>query len=701
MPWKNEIDRIVSRAVVDAAKSGSPDVSRAFHILEDLLALAPGRVESHFHLGTADVVLGEAAAELPASEGEGQRWRRLGALDAHARRGDREQVNALLEDETFEETLVHPEGRVALRAVGRMLLRDGQDERVFAWYTRHLEAVDDEGSRRDAEFLLEEALRRADRYERGERNEDEAIARLDRAAAFAESAHLDPRARAKVDRKMGRVHQLAERWEEAAACYARALADLPEEDAYRSVLVGDLALATLGVRGTLDLVPMEERPTRDAAREILIGEIDRGEGRSYNAIYTLAMLYYEDADYESAARCFREADQLMRENRAKARIVHARSRFFLGHCMIELGAEGDELEKAVQYIQKDAGPSNLDAEIKEVVFDALQEVAPDARLPGRRGKPRTRGGRRGREEAPAELGAADYLEQARDKLEDDPHAALELVDKAFKSQPDFDTWFGAYRLRLDALVGLNLREEALRTYERFRAKLYQRETYDRLENLLLDSTGPMAALLDDHAYARELVDLYEVMEGRDAEFVEQCILCAQSCLESGAPADVQCALSMLKEAALRDEPAVTDLLAAAQKAAKKAKLELDTPSAEDAKKAVAELDEEPHILLIGGDEGRRAHFDRFQSLGKSVGFEASWVFTGGRPPRKTLEEIEELAEDSSAILLHERTESGIRTEVQKLAEELEIPVREAPWMGLHGIQDEVLRTLRAYLDLEE
>ena len=699
MPWKNEIDRIVSRAIVDAAKSGSGDVSRALRTLEDLVALAPDRAESHFHVGTAEVVLGDRADPLPESEGEAARWRQLGALDAYARRGDREHVGEIIDDERFEETLAHPEGRVALRAVGRMLLRDGQDQRVFDWYVTHLQAVDDDGSRKDAEFLLEEALRRADRYERGERNEEEALARLDRAAAFADAAGLEPRARAKVDRKMGRVHQLAERWEDAAACYSRALENLPEEDAYRSVLVGDLALATLGVRGTLDLLPQEDRETRDAAREILVGERERGEGRSYNAIYTLGMLYYEDGDFENAATCFTEADRLMRENRAKARIVHARSRFFLGHCLIELGAEGDELDEAVRYIQKDAGPSNLDAEIKDVVFESLREAAPDARVPGRRGK--QRGRRRDRDDAPkAQKGAADHLADARAKLEEDPHAALDLVDKAFKSRPDFDTWFGAYRTRLDALVALNIRDEALRTYERFRAKLYQRGTYDRLEKLLLDQGGPMAALLDDSAYARELVDLYEVMEDRDTEFVEQCIACAQACLESGETADLQCALAMLHEAALRDESAVAELFGEVEKAARKAGIDAETPSADEAKAAVAKLDEEPHILLIGGDEGCKPHLDRFRSVADTIGFEGSWVFTGGRPPRKTLEEIEELAEDSSAILLHERTEPALRTEVLQLADELEIPVCEAPWMGVHGVQGQVLRTLKAYLDLE-
>ncbi len=697
MPWKTEIDRIVNRTLLDAAKGGQNEVARALRTVEDLLALAPDRPESHFHIGAATELIGGAAETLPESDGVAQHWRKLGALDAAGRRGDRDRVRDVIEDEEFETMLDHPEGRIALRAVGRMLLRDGQDQRVFDYYTRHLKAVDDEGSRRDAEFLLEEALRRADRYERGERNEEEALARLDRAAAFAETASLEPRAGAKVDRKMGRVHQLGERWDDAAGCYQRALDRLPAEDPYRSVLVGDLALATLGVRGTLDLLPRDEREGREAAKDILQAEENQGEGRSYNAIYTLGMLCYEAEDYEGAAKCFREADELMRENRAKARIVHARSRFFLGHCMLELGAEDDQLDEARKYIQRDAGASNLDPEVKEVVFDALLEVDPDARLPGRGGR-RGRGGRgrgrdRERERAP-QASAADHLEAARAAIEDDPHRALELVDKAFKSRPDFDTWFGAYRARLEALVALNERDEALRTYERFRAKLYQRDTLDRIETLLLDPSGPLADLLDDHSYARELIDLYEVMPDREPQFVEQAVACAQACLESGEPVGIRCALAMLAEASARDPEAAAELLTEAQAAAKDAGIDTAAPSLDECKKSVSELDEEPHILLVGGDEGRRPHLKNFRALADSVGFEGSWIFTGARPPQKTLHEIEDAAQDSSAILLHHRAEPEVRDEVRKLAEELEIPLRESVWLGAHGVEVEVLRTLQ-------
>ena len=214
-----------------------------------------------------------------------------------------------------------------------------------------------------------------------------------RAAAFAEEAGLDARARSKVDRKLGRIHQLAGRGEDATACYRRALDRLSDDDPYRSVLVGDLALATLGVRGTLDLLPVADREGREEAESILVSG-QTGEGRSYNAIYTQGMLAYERADWAAAAASFAEADRLMRENRAKARIVHARSRFFLGHCRLELGAEGEELEEAERAILKNASAVSLDPEIKGPVFDALSEHSPAARIPGRAA--RSRGSRRRR-----------------------------------------------------------------------------------------------------------------------------------------------------------------------------------------------------------------------------------------------------------------------------------------------------------------
>ena len=70
------------------------------------------------------------------------------------------------------------------------------------------------------------------------------------------------------------------------------------------------------------------------------------------------------------------------------------------------------------------------------------------------------------------------------------------------------------------------------------------------------------------------------------------------------------------------------------------------------------------------------------------------MFTGARPPRKTLEQVEDAAEECSAILVHHRIEPEVRAEVRKLAAEMEIPLREAQWMGVSGVQREVLRTIR-------
>ena len=210
MPWKNEIDRLVNHCVLEADKGGEEGVQRALGAVTDLLAMSPGRVESHFHVGTAQETLRDAAASLPAAaSAEEERWRTLGRLDAASRRMGHERVRELMSLSGFEESLARPEGRIALRAVGRMLLRDGEEARAFDYYRRHLASVDDEGSRRDAEFLLEEALRRSDR---DDVSPEETLARLDRAADFAKGAGLDARAGAKVDRKLGRVHQLGGRF---------------------------------------------------------------------------------------------------------------------------------------------------------------------------------------------------------------------------------------------------------------------------------------------------------------------------------------------------------------------------------------------------------------------------------------------------------------------------------------------------------
>jgi tetratricopeptide (TPR) repeat protein len=699
MPWKTEIDRLVHHLVLDAAKGGPVDQRRAVRAIADLVALSPTRPESQFHAGvleelglptTAEGDEDASAVSVPAAApGASERWRYLGRLDAASRRGGRERVRELMDDGRFEETVATPEGRVALRAVGRSLLRDGEDQRAFDLYARHLRAVSDDGSRRDAEFLLEDALRRADR---GEAGEDDALVRLQRAGAFATAAGLDSRAQGKVDRKLGRVHQLAERWDEAVACYRSALERLPADDPYRSVLVGDLALATLGVRGTLDLVPQADRPQR-AEAERLLEEGAGGEGRSYNAIYTLGLLAYERGDWARAAESFREADRLMRENRAKARIVHARSRFFLGRCLLELGAEGEDLEAARQAIQREAGAVSLDADAKGAVLDALAARVPAGRGRGGRGAPRGRGGEEGRP------GAVDHLAAARAALAEDPHQALNLVDRAFKSRPDFETWFGAYQTRLDALLSLGEKEEALRTYERFRAKLVQREAGDRVEALL--GEGGLRDLLGPTGWHEERVDLLETLPERAADFVEACLGAAEEHLKSGEPKRLARAVAILREAAARAPSDAGPRLKEAEAAAERTGAALPAVTREEAR-ALLEPEEEPvRILVVGGDEGRKSHHERLEALAKDLGFEVEWIATGVMPPYKTLREIEAAADDSDVILLHHRAGPDLVADIEALSQKIDIPVHRASWLGLENLEREALAAVKAVFMEEE
>jgi len=698
MPWKTEIDRLVHHLVVEAASGGPADVRRATRAIADLAELAPGRASTQFHAGALEEILTERAEdeavqaqleELPAAEDDGaRRWRHLGRLDGASRGGRKERVHELMEDPLFEASLDHPEGRVALRSVGRQLLREGEGDRAFELYRRHLAGVPEEGSRRDAEFLLEESLRRADR---GDAPEEDTLDRLSRAAAFALEAGLDARAQSKVDRKLGRIHQLAGRGGDATECYRRALERLPEEDPYRSVLVGDLALATLGVRGTLDLLPCPEREHRAEAEEILRSG-QGGEGRSYNAIYTLGMLAYERGDWSAAADAFAEADRLMRENRAKARIVHARSRFFLGHCRLELGAQGEELEEAERAIVKNASAVSLDPELKGPVFDVLAEVSPGARIPGRatgRG-PRSDAGR------PT---AAQHLAAAREALQTDPHRALEHVDRAFKSRPDFETWYGAYRTRLEALVALGEREEALRTYERFRAKLYDRDALEPLEDLLREGAGLATDLFDPADHHAELADLYDALPDAGERFCAECMASAEANLASGDPVRILRALGLFREAASRGVEGAEAKVSEAMEAARAAG-SLEEPMPRKEIEDLLGAEEDPvRLVVVGGDKGRSHLVERFNGLASELGFEGEWIFTGVRPPYKTLREVAAATQDADVVLMHHALGPDMCREIRALGEKYDVPVREAGWLGTANLEAEVLASLKeAFVD---
>ncbi len=699
MPWKTEIDRLVHHVVLDAgAGEDQESVQRAVRTVADLAVLAPGRDANHFHAGALEEIVGATRPEdaaawlegLPAADGDAaNRWRHLGQLDAASRGGDRARIRALMDDPAFESGLEHPEGRIALRAVGRMLLRDGEGDRAFDLYRRHLTHVNDEGSRRDAEFLLEESLRRADR---DDQPLEATLARLERASEFARECGLDARAQSKIDRKAGRIHQLEGNWDEAVARYERALERLPAEDPYRSVLVGDLALATLGVRGTLDLLPTPDREGRARARALLESG-QGGEGRSYNAIYTLGMLSYEEGDWDTAARHLEEADALMRENRAKARIVHARSRFFLGRCLLEKGAEGDELDHASRLVLRNAGAVSLEPEVKGPVFDALVLRVPDVRIPGR---PTARA------TAPSagRAGAGHHLDLARQRLQEgDAHAALDLVDRAFKSRPDFDTWFGAYRTRLEALLALGEAGEALRTYERFRAKLCQRGSIETLEAFLGESDGPVSRLLDATARDEQLFDLLQTAPERREVWKEAGRRAAQAHLESGDAARIRRGLAMLTELAALEPDVFADAMAEARGRAEAAgALEPDVDKEET--KSLLEEEEDPvRLLVVGSDAENPKDRAAFESLARAYRFEGCWIATGVRPPYKTLREIAGQAEEADVVLVHHAVGPELCEEVRRIGEKHDVPVRQAAWLGPANLEYEVLQTLKdAFVD---
>ena len=803
MSWKNELDRTVHEALRRSLDDRHPDLGRAATLCNDFVSLAPSRAPSHFALGLLEELLEgrpverapDPAATAPAAgtattegdpvappapptlvaspEGDARLWRWLGHLDTAARMGRGERVLALAGEPMMDEAAGRGvEGRLALRAVSRALLASGHDARAYDLYLRHLAVAGDEAAKKDADGLVGDAVRRAD-DQIADGDEAGAHAALARALEFTQKAGLDGRAGAKIERKIGRSHQLTGRWEEAAVAYRSALARLDPEDRYRFVLHGDLALASLKVRGTLDLLPVEGRAGGAEAEKVLGDAGGDGEGESYNAIYTLGVLAYERGDWAAAAVRFREADRLMRETRAKARIVHARARFFLGACLLRQGATGEALAEAEGYVLRDAQAAALEAAVKEPIFELLALASPGARLPGRGVAPRAEGHGEGRPEAP--LGAAPregdreprrergrrggrggrggegrggesrggdgrapaaermdryaggrddraprapspmppqepaaassapqaplssaaaHLAEARRVLDNDPHQALRSVDEAFKSRPTFEDWYAAYRIRLEALIRLQEQSEALRTYERFRAKLHERGRADRLEEMLLDASGPMAEVLDAAGHQAELVDLYEAMPGRDRQFVDACVALADRHAEASAPTDLRKAVSLLREAIARggDEASARWEDVAAK--ARAAGVVIEGPAPEDVRARLLAIGPSTRILVVGGDESSRAHGERLAEVGRRAGFTGALIVGGARPSQRALAEVEEAARDGATaiVLLHTAT-PDLKEGVRRLGGDLSLPVREIPYAGAASLEAELLTEL--------
>jgi tetratricopeptide (TPR) repeat protein len=773
MSWQNEIDRTVHSAVLKGADEREPDWPRLRSLVSDLVSINPARPESHFFAGLLETLErrapappsagatsaegGEATprATLPETpDGDPALWRALGRLDGAARTGDEAAVRALVEEPWADAALARArEGRAVLRCAGRVLLSAGEEAKVFDLYRRHLHATGEAASRKDAESLLNEVVRRADDALSDGRVEDAAQA-LRTLADFAGAAGLDERVRAKVDRKLGRAHQLAGRYEEAATCFRQAMDRLPADDRYRAVLNGDLALAALRVRGTLDLLPQADRPGTKEAEELLRAGAD-GEGESYNAIYTLAMLAYERGEFEKAADLFGQADRLMDEAHAKARIVHARARFFRGAALLRLSPTPQRLSEAAALVTGDASQAALDPALRDEVFDLLAAAAPDARIPGRSAPARAAAGGRGalredrgpREDraprgerfarhdrgpareprggfdraargpgradprdadrsrapafaarapaAPARSEAGAHLAEAERALPRDPRAALLAVDRVFKSRPSFDEWFGAYRVRLVALLAIQERDEALRTYERFRAKLHERGRQDRLEALLSDPESPLRGLFDEQGLGQERVDLYEAMPERTHEFAEQCLVLARAHAAAGGEGNLRKAVALLREAVSRDashDEARRAFAEICERAAAQG-IDIGCPSP-DAIRAKVAAKNGARVLVVGGDSARQPQAAALEDLGRRIGFEGTWIPAGARPLHQTLAEVEEGArKGASAILIHHAAGTDLRASVRALARDLSIPVREIAYAGTAGVEPEVLSAL--------
>ena len=686
MPWKTEIDRLVHHLVLDAAPGGSRGraARRACH----RGPLRP-RAGSHPRPTSTPVPsrrCSEAASKrkpcapssrsCPGLAGEGaERWRHLGRLDGASRGGHRERVRELMEDPLFEASLDHPEGRVALRAVGRHAAARRRGRAGL----RPLPAPPRGGDRRRAAAATPSSSSRsrsavptaATRSRKRRSSASSAPRRSPRRPASTPA----PAARSTASSAACTNSPAAARTRRRATAARSTVCPRTIPTAACSSATSRWPRWACAARSTC--CPSPTASGREEAEEILeTGQT--GEGRSYNAIYTLGMLAYERGDYESGRRrAFREADQLMRENRAKARIVHARSRFFLGHCLLELGAEGEELDEAERAILKNASAVSLDPEIKGPVFDALVEHKPDARIPGRPAAAAAAVA------SAARPSAAQHLEAARERLERDPHEALTLVDRAFKSRPDFETWFGAYRTRLEALLALDERDEALRTFERFRAKLYQRDALEPLAAVPRGGGGPGI-----RAPRRRRLPRRARRPLRGACPSARSGSARSASRRRGQPGERRSAADRAVRGPCCARPPRTRPRRAGER------LDAATERGEGRRgprgRGAARRD--PGAPEGGGGArptGRRRrrqgaqhrHVERFQGLARSSASRATGSSRACVRPTRRSARSPGAAQDADVILLHHALGPDMRREVQALGEKYDVPVREAAWLG--------------------
>ncbi len=675
MAWETSLDRLVLQQIhlVEQGERRAADVAR---LVREFYELNPKREQTAFHLGYARVILG---SEMPEASGpDAGCWYRFGRLRAHDRRGERNWVADLLNDQAqIMELLAHPQIAPQFLPIAmRVLFWVGNFDLAVQAIGFLASSDIGEESMVLVDAALSDLLTRLE-HRVDQPDEETTLSILSKCVQLACFERLPADVRARYLRALGKRTLDISEFDTAIGILEKAYEIADDEQSVRSSIALWIALATLRHHDVEELGVEPERADRDEASVWVERAAEKAENSVPEALFLRGLFNYEVGEYADAIQWFDAALQRLRRVGGRDAAVIDRTGFYLAAALLASDAK-EEASRALRLMDQALGTVKPDLETFYSVHESLK--AKDRKIALRFLDAIDIG----RGTAPDQLlfVALEYLSLG----EADP--ALEAAERVLHVAVDLDQRIEAMRVVLTARNMQGDREHAKQMFEEMRDLLTQRGAFEDLEKLL-QNEGFVGQALDHLDIKCELVALYELMENRSFEKASLQQAIARTLRSRKDVSALREAHALLREVEIEFPDLVREDCQAIEKLldlsdAKPAELDGNSPVVAAVEKS---LGHKPRVLVVGGNERQRRHHPRFEKLAEDWGFEGEWLMANYSSPQKLVSAIGDRLSSGIDLLIllhwnrHETTEPAL-----DLARKAGVPARTVHYAGFTSLQ---------------
>lgn len=676
MGWETALDRLLMQQI-HLAEKGEQKVESVRTQLLDYWQCAGGRPGASFLLGYARGLLG-CELPTPGNEPTARRWALFGTVRAFDRKGQREQIAALISDpQLLLDLLTDPSvaGNV-LPLVVRSLFWSG-DLKLAVRAIQYLAADPGTG---ELEEIVDAAVtdllgRLETRIDSDDQESTASI--LGKILGMAGFDRLPGDVQSRYHRALAERLLAASEWPQAIATAEKAERLAADRPLLASAAALVAALGELRQHDTMSVEPRQQRSERDAALRRLQHVAEEPDHACPEAVYLRSLLAYETGDLPAAARGFDRAIAGLRRLEGRDVQLRDRARFFQAAALLMAG-EPAEASRALRLMEQALATVKPDLETFYAVHEALKKL--DKKLALRF----LDAVDVGRGSTPDQLlfVALEYLSLG------EAQQALFAARRVLEVAIDLDQRIEALRVVLTGHNMLGERDQARACFAEIRELLQQRGKFEALEKLLKNEEFVGQAL--DHLEIKvELAGCYDEMEGREYDRASLQVAVARSLRARKEVEALQQAHGLLQEVNCVYPELAKDDLAAIEKL-----LELhdEAPAtADDGKQAAGAFAKasghQARVLVVGGNERQRRHHPRLEKLAAEWGFQQEWLMTNYTSPQKSVGMIADRLRAGIDLLLllhwnrHETTEPAL-----ELARQAGVSARTVHYAGFTSLQ---------------